>query len=294
MANDPFNSADPIEIAAPPERVNYATGVLLDATDFRDEQTYHRSRLARALRYLVGFGTVAGLRVVPPAADDGELTLRVEPGLAIDRYGRLIEIQGAQCISLAKWFAGQSTALLTSAVQRSPRVTMPAAVVADVFLSAHACPRAKTPAFATGPFDALDAVVPARIADAYRLELVPRAEGPPDPIPTPVNHWFDPSIEPDPAERRRRMIEAVLGSWDEAGDNGLAPLAEHVDGRDPSAVLLARVAIPVAFDAAAPAGTRPQLKLDERTSVDNSLRPVVFLPHKWVGHAIDTQPLVQP
>ena len=64
MANDPFDSADPIEIAAPPERVNYATGVLLDATDFRDEQTYHRSRLARAFRYLVGFGTVAGLRVV--------------------------------------------------------------------------------------------------------------------------------------------------------------------------------------------------------------------------------------
>ena len=104
--------------------------------------------------------------------------LRVEPGLAIDRYGRLIETQGAQCISLAKSFAGQSTALLTSAVQRSPRVTMAAAVVADVFLSAHACPRAKTPAFAAGPFDALDAVVPARIADAFRLELVPRAEGP--------------------------------------------------------------------------------------------------------------------
>ena len=90
------------------------------------------------------------------------------------------------------------------------------------------------------------------------------------------------------------MIEAVLGSWDEAGDNGLAPLAEHVDGHDPSAVLLARIAIPVAIDAAAPAGTRPQLKLDERTSVDNGLRPVVFLPHKWVGHAIDTQPLVRP
>jgi hypothetical protein len=91
MANDPFVPADPIETAPPPERVNYATGVLLDAADFRDEQTYHRGRLARALRYLVGFGTIAGLRVVPPAATDAELELRVEPGLAIDRYGRLIE-----------------------------------------------------------------------------------------------------------------------------------------------------------------------------------------------------------
>jgi hypothetical protein len=225
MANDPFVPADPIETAPPPERVNYATGVLLDAADFRDEQTYHRGRLARALRYLVGFGTIAGLRVVPPAATDAELELRVEPGLAIDRYGRLIEIQGPQCISLARWFAAQSTPLLRSAVQRSPRVTVAAAVVLDVFLSAHDCARAKTPALAAGPFDALDAVVPARLADSHRLELVPRAEGPPGPIPVPQNFWTDPLSEPNPAERQRRMLEAVLGSWDEGGADGLEPLA---------------------------------------------------------------------
>ena len=45
-----------------PERVNYATGVLLQAEDFRDEQTYHRGRLATALRHLVGFGTRRGPR----------------------------------------------------------------------------------------------------------------------------------------------------------------------------------------------------------------------------------------
>src|SRR5262245_56809018 len=229
MDNDPFVPTDPIESAPPPERVNYATGVLLDAADFRDEQTYHRGRLARALRYIAGFGTVAGLRVVPPAEGDNELELRVQPGLAIDRYGRLIEIQGAQCISLARWFDAQTTPLLRSAVQRSPRVTMAAAVVVDVFLSAHDCARAKTPALAAGPFDALDAVVAARLADGHRLELVPRAEGPPDPIPTPENFWPDPMTEPNPAERRRRMLEAVLGSWDEAGADGLTPLAEHVE-----------------------------------------------------------------
>jgi hypothetical protein len=294
MANDPFVPADPIETTPPPERVNYATGVLLDAADFRDEQTYHRGRLARALKYIAGFGTVAGLRVVPPAADDSELELRVEPGVAIDRYGRLIEIQAAQCISLARWFDAQSTAPLRSAVQRAPRITMAAAVVVDVFLSAHDCARAKTPAFAAGPFDALDAVVPARLADSHRLELVSRAEGPPDPIPTPSNFWPDPLTETDPAERRRRMLEAVLGSWDESGADGLTPLAEHVEGHDPAAVLLARVAIPIVLDSAAPAATRPQLKLDERVSADNSLRPFVFFPNRWVGRAIDAQPLVQP
>ena len=58
-------SADPLEQDAAPERVNYATGVLLDAQDFLDEQTYHRARLARALKYVVGMGTIAGLGVTP-------------------------------------------------------------------------------------------------------------------------------------------------------------------------------------------------------------------------------------
>ena len=36
------------------DRVFYATGAMLDATDFTDEQAYHRGRLARALAYCTG------------------------------------------------------------------------------------------------------------------------------------------------------------------------------------------------------------------------------------------------
>ena len=87
--------ADPLEAMPPPERVNYATGVLLAAEDFRDEQTYHRARLARVLAALAGFGTLAGLRVIPPEVTDAELELRVAPGIAIDRFGRTVEIARA-------------------------------------------------------------------------------------------------------------------------------------------------------------------------------------------------------
>ena len=76
-------------------------------------------------------------------------------------------------------------------------MSVPVAVVADVFLAALSCARAKTPAFATGPFDALDAVVPARLAEAAELELVPRAEGGPDPIPSPRNFWPAPDATPE-------------------------------------------------------------------------------------------------
>lgn len=285
--------ADPLELMPPPERVNYATGVLLDAQDFQDEQTYHRARLAKLLSGLVGFGTLAGLRVRPPAANDPELELSVDPGLAIDRFGRLIEITEPYCIRLARWFDQLGTAAARAAIQRSPRVSVPVAIVADVFLSALICARAKTPAFATGPFDALDAVVPARLAEAARLELVPRDEGGPDPIPTPRNFW--PAADATVAQK----LQAVLDSWQTGtaattADGSLDPLAEHVGGHDSSAVLLARVTIPVVLADGAPPAVRPTLDMTQRVSTDNSIRPFIFLPGKWLGRAFGALPLVQP
>jgi hypothetical protein len=280
---------DPLIARPAPERVNYATGVLLDAQDFRDEQTYHRGRLARALSALHGHGTVAGLRVMPPEADDAELELHVAPGLAIDRHGRLMELREPWCIRLARWFAAASTPDLVAALHRAPRVVPPAAVVVDVFLSASNCARAKTPAFASGPFAALDAVVPARLAETPVLELVPRAEGGPDPIPAPRNFW------PAPGATDEDRLAAVLGSWEAPNaDGALDPLQEHVAGREPSAVLLARIAVPVTLAEDAPAGTRPVLDMTQRVSVDNALRPFIFLPGKWLGRAPELAPLVQP
>lgn len=292
--------ADPLTTTGSPERVNYATGVLLDAQDFQDEQTYHRAQLARALKYLVGMGTIAGLGVVPPDAGDAELHLKVEAGLALDRYGRLVEVDAAQCIRLARWFAAQAPSDLRAALHLAPAVPVAAAVVADVFLAWHECPRAKTPALASGPFDALDAVVPARLADCFELTLVPRAEsteppaggGPAPTLPTPANLWPDPSAIADPAARRTQMLQAVIGSWfEDPATDTLPPLREHVAGQDTSAILLARVAIPVT-----PAGgaAPPVLRLDQPVHVDNSIRPFIFLPGKWLGQAWTARALTLP
>ncbi len=282
-------ATDPLAAPLRPERVNYATGVLLQAEDFRDEQTYHRGRLAMALRHIAGFGTIAGLRVRAPAAGDNDLELRIEPGVALDRYGRLIELGEPYCIRLANWFAAQETGKLRTAVHRAPNVDFPAAVVADVFLSAKDCARGMTPSVAAGPFDALDALVPARLAEEPQLELVLRAEA--DPIPSPTNHW------PDAGASRDDRLNAVLGSWDSgltgAGDEELDPLAEQVAGTDPSSVLLARVAIPVQLAADAPSSVRPAIDA-ARPSVDNRVRPFIFLPGKWSGRAPAAGALVEP
>lgn len=290
MASNLYAAADPLVQPARAERVNYATGVLLQAEDFRDEQTYHRRRLALALRHLAGFGTLAGLAVRAPKAEDNDLELRVEPGVALDRYGRLIEVGEPWCIHLARWFVSQDRAKLVAALHPAPRTPFDLAVVADIFLSARDCGRGMTPSFAQGPFDALDALVPARLAEEPAFELVLRAED--GTIPAPKNHWLAPSAS------RESKLAAVLGAWDTGLsadlDEPLDPLGEHVAGHELSAVLLARIAIPVTRPADAPESTPPTLDLTRRPSVDNGLRPFIYLPGKWLGRAPAEAPIVEP
>lgn len=291
-AIDQMVPADPLLGGPTAERVNYATGVLLSADDFRDEQTYHRSRLAAALGSLLGHGTLAGLAVRAPEAEDNALHLTVEPGIALDRHGRLIEVIEPWCIRLANWFAAQPTGALRAAIQRKPRTPLDVAVAVDVFLSLEDCGRGRTPSFAQGPFDALDALVPARLSEQPSFELILRAEGPPGKIPEPENHW------PAAGASAEDRLKAVLGSYGLGLQDGqagqLAPLAEHVTGRDPGAVFLARVAIPVEIAASAPAGERPKLDPTQRVQVDNSIRPHIFLPFKWLGAEPRAVPLSEP
>jgi hypothetical protein len=287
-----FLPQDPLERSGPPERVNYATGVLLQADDFEAEQTYHRGRLAQLTRHLVGFGTLAGLRVRAPKPEDNLLEIRVEPGLAVDRYGRLIEVRTPQCIRLVNWFNAQDGRYLRAATHDAPRVSLSQAVVVDVFLSAEQCGRGKTPSFASGPFDALDALVAARLAENPNLELVMRMEGNPDPdggsgiagnVPAPSNFW------PKPSESAATILDAVLGSWDvgfaQNADSSLGPLQEHVLGSELSAVLLARVEIPVTLDRGSGSPALPEIDFNKAPVVDNSLRPIIYLPGKWFGRA---------
>jgi hypothetical protein len=245
----------------PPDRVYYAEGVLLAADDFRDEQSYHRGRLARILTYLHGNGTVAGLKVVwdkllkpgddtdYPKGRDEEL--RVQPGIAVDRLGRLIEVGRDSCLRLDKWYQGQEPAELAAAFNATDKV-----VTADVFIRFVPCERGRTPGFATGPFDALDAAVPSRIRDAFELELVPRKETTP---PLPESPWPDLTAGSVPT-RIENLHEALLDAWHEGtdfldGQGRLLPAAEHVAGQDTTSVFLARVLIPA--DPPASAGERP-------------------------------------
>src|SRR5438477_139476 len=79
-------------------------------------------------------------------------------------------------------------------------------------------------------------------AEPAQLELVPRAVA--DPSPPPRNFWPAPDAPPE------ARLQAVLDAWQvgtaaTSADSSLDPLAEHVPGHNTSAVLLARVTVPV-------------------------------------------------
>ena len=291
--------ADPLYAGPLPERAAYATGMLLDAQDFVDEQTYHRGRLARALAFLAGGGTLAGLQVtLRPAAATRAEEIQVSPGVAVDRLGRQVEVPRPACLQLQRWFAGEAArdggdALRRAALGGLDRFIgararaagpLPArAVVADVYLRFVACERGLTPSFAAGPFDALDAVSASRVRDAYELHLIPRTDG--------LDDDFDGLPDPgpdlagiaDPDARRAALQDAILAAYPVRGRAGQAAALDappgHPPGLDATAVFLARVLIPVG-----PAD--PPERVDGPVRIDNFSRrfvPTATLIARWIG-----------
>lgn len=254
-----------------PQRVHYATGVLLGAEDFAAEQLYLRGRMGRAFAALYGHGTIAGLRVSCAAIENEELEVQVAPGLALDRLGRLIEIRRIQCIHVRRWLTQRAsmaaTALERVSVTDAVRQDTPGdtRLVFDVFARFAICPQGKTPAFAAGPFNATDFVVASRLADAFELTLqlahtvgvTPAAPKGTLAQPQPRSPKLEAMLADlqgiaDPAQleaaRRLWCLESALDAWPQASQldpNRLPKLAEHASVADWDKVLLARVAVPV-------------------------------------------------
>jgi hypothetical protein len=79
----------------PPRRLNYFSGRLLTAEDYQAEQSYWLGKHRSHARQLHGSGVVCGLGVTP----SGSSGVTVEPGLAIDGFGRDIVVPEARLMS---------------------------------------------------------------------------------------------------------------------------------------------------------------------------------------------------
>lgn len=224
--------------ASPSQRVLYRNGILLDASDFQQEQDYHRTRLTRALRELHGFGTIAGLRVEGRAATPtDEEQLVVQPGVALDRAGHLLEIARPQCLRLNKWFEFQiadPAATLKPFRDGSDQRYF----VGDLFLRFNECPQGLRPGFPEPAADATDAIVASRSNDSFELLLVARDCDPETDLPAVPLRRF-PAAPADRAE----LLAAIYAAY-RAPDETTPPHPEYPEGFEHTdAVFLARIRI---------------------------------------------------
>ena len=74
------------------ERNKYFYGKLMTVRDFETEQSYFNEKGHLLSRLIHGTGLVCGLEVKEPEVDNGKLTLKLTPGVAIDCCGREIVV----------------------------------------------------------------------------------------------------------------------------------------------------------------------------------------------------------
>lgn len=110
----------------PHKRVNYTTGMVLGVDDFVQESTWHTESLRHALRDLVGYGTVRGLKVATKATGDGPEVV-VRPGVAITPRGEVVRVPEEQCALLDQWL--QSGGYASERDQRAHQDAVNQAVV---------------------------------------------------------------------------------------------------------------------------------------------------------------------
>jgi hypothetical protein len=167
------------------ERVSFQPGILLGSEALNAEQAYHVRRLTRHQRWLVGPGTVFGLRVdaVTPPSDPTDVRLTVGPGYAIDGLGREVLLNEGYAISLRDWLAAENA---------RPDVAgnfVGGTLFLRVTLRSRATPQQLQPVV-SALFDAgLDPVVPARIEDGFLLELSGDARQLGDAAARPLDSW---------------------------------------------------------------------------------------------------------
>ncbi len=89
--HDPNNQAE--EELRQFEKNKFFQGKLLTARDMKTEQAYHARRLHAMNRFTTGRGIIRGIEVSAVEEGDTELEVTLEPGIAIDGYGRPVVIE---------------------------------------------------------------------------------------------------------------------------------------------------------------------------------------------------------
>ena len=152
---------------SPDLRVFYQYGMVLGLDDFLQEQTHNLGLDYHHERALHGYGTVYGLHVTtttPPDAPD-DVTVTVEPGMAVDQRGREVTVLTAQCARAGAWLAAQGQATVEAHLGSSGEL------VVYVVAAYAECPDNLVPLPGQPCSTSSQVQVPSRLRDAWDIEL---------------------------------------------------------------------------------------------------------------------------
>jgi hypothetical protein len=215
---------------SPDLRVNYEFGLVLGVDEFRQEQLYHLEQSYQHNRALHGYGTVYGLRVTTarPGADTDEVEITVEPGMAIDQWGRAVIVRDTQCARLGAWLA-----------KHTPPSQGPSGELSVyVVLRYDECPDVLQPIPGQPCSGSDTAQAASRIRDSFHIEL--RWEPPQMQAWRAVQRFarllaavqLEPDLPPDLAHSDEAVIIEQVRLLDQAGESLFDPGGAGVSGLD--------------------------------------------------------------
>jgi hypothetical protein len=155
---------------SPDLRVFYQYGMVLGLDDFLQEQTHNLGLDYHHERALHGYGTVYGLQVTTSTPSDApaDVTVTVEPGMAIDQFGREVTVPTAQCARLGAWLAAQDEA---SAGTVEANLGISGELVVYVVAAYAECPDDLVPLPGQPCSTSSQVQVPSRLRDAWDIDL---------------------------------------------------------------------------------------------------------------------------
>ena len=150
----------------PTKRVKYTLGMILGADDLEQAHAWLSGRDQSIARDLLGYGTVNGLQVTVQQDPGTEALVQVSCGSAITPRGDLVRVTPAQCAPLDTWLLHHGPEVQAHA-SSSPPALLPLYVV----LCYDTCETDARPIPGEPCRSEEETMAPARIADAFRLEL---------------------------------------------------------------------------------------------------------------------------
>ncbi|HWE04971.1 MAG TPA: hypothetical protein VG326_21365 [Tepidisphaeraceae bacterium] len=158
-------TALPAAAPDPAKHVKYTLGMVMGVADFDQEFAYLNNRDQWAVRDLIGYGTVWGLRV----GAQPNTVIQVDPGVATTPSGQFVRVCQPQCANLATWLLDAKN--LQSISGQIGLATASANVQLDVVLCYRDCDTDAVP-IPGEPCRCDDQTTAAsRVADDFCLEL---------------------------------------------------------------------------------------------------------------------------